>query len=539
MDFDYDYIVIGSGFGGSVSALRLSEKGYNVAVLEMGKRFGPETYAKSAWQSARHLWFPKLKLYGIFQMTWLKDVFIFHGAGVGGGSLVYANTLLVPPTRAFQDERWPDDDNWEQKLAPYYDLAKFMLGATEAKNIYPADETLRDLVDVDMGRGDTFRKHMVGVYFGESGETAPDPFFGGEGPERTGCIECGACMIGCRYNAKNTLDKNYLHLAENRGAEIIPETRVTDIRPLDEGGYEITTEQSTKLFNKPKRTFRAKGVVVSASVLGTVELLSKCKEKGSLPKLSEALGDYVRTNNEAILSVTANKNKIDYGRGIAITSGAHPDDDTHVEIVRYGKSGDAMFWLVTLLTGGGEPWPRWLRLLGNIIRHPIEFIRGYIPFGWSKYTSIVLVMQPVTSHLKLRLRNKLWGRGLDTHIDADQHVPKFMPLANQITQDLADKMEGTPHSMVLEVLGNTSTTAHILGGATMGRTPEEGVCDSKGRVYGYDNFYVADGSIVPANLGVNPSLTITALSEYIMSHVPAKEGAQPKPAPRPETIKVN
>jgi cholesterol oxidase len=538
MNYDYDYIVIGSGFGGSVSALRLAEKGYTVAVLEMGKRFNAEDFPKSTWQTKKHIWMPKFKLYGFFQMTWLKDVLIFHGAGVGGGSLVYANTLLVPPPKAFEDPRWPDDDPWEQKLAPFYDLAKFMLGATVAKNIYPSDEALRELVDEDMGCGNTFKKHTVGVYFGESGKDAEDPYFGGEGPARTGCIECGACMIGCRYNAKNTLDKNYIHLAENRGAEIIPETRVTDIKPLEEGGYEIHTEQSTRIFNKPKRTLRAKGVVVSASVLGTVGLLSKCKENGSLPNITDRLGDYVRTNNEAILSVSARGKEVDYGRGIAITSGVHPDENTHVEMVRYGSNADSMMGLMTLLTGAGKPWPRWLRLLGNIARHPLRFLSTLFLFGRSRKTNIVLVMQPITSHLKLRLKNKLWGRTIDTELTPGQDVPKYMPLANEITEKLANKMDGTPHSLNLEVIGNTCSTAHILGGATMGRSPEEGVCDHKGRVYGYDNLYVADGSIVPANLGVNPSLTITALSEYVMSHIPVNPDGEEKPAPRPKTSAI-
>jgi cholesterol oxidase len=533
-NYDYDYIVIGSGFGGSVSALRLAEKGYSVAVLEMGKRFGVDDFPKTTWQIHKHLWMPKFLLHGFFQMTWLKDVLIFHGAGVGGGSLVYANTLLVPPTEAFSDPRWPDDDSWEEKLAPHYDMAKFMLGATVAKNIYPSDEALRDLVDGDMGRGCTFKKHTVGVYFGKGGATEADPYFGGEGPERTGCVECGACMIGCRYNAKNTLDKNYLHLAENRGTEIIPETRVVDIKPLDGGGYEIFTEQSTRIFGKKKRVFRSEGVVVSASVLGSVSLLAKCKERGSLPNISDSLGDYVRTNNEAILSITSKNTDVNYGRGIAITSGVHPDDNTHIEMVRYGDGADSMRGLMTMLTGAGKPWPRWLRLLGNIFKNPIGFLKMYYPFGSSRKTSIVLVMQPITSHLKLRLKNKLWGRNLDTELTPGQDVPKFMPLANEITSSLAEKMNGTPHSLSLEVIGNTCSTAHILGGATMGRSVDDGVCDNKGRVYGYENMYVADGSIVPANLGVNPSLTITALSEYVMSHVPVNKGAELKPAPRPK-----
>ena len=534
MEYDYDYIVIGSGFGGSVSALRLAEKGYSVAVLEMGKRFTTEDFPKTTWQVRKHLWKPKWMMYGIFQITRLKDMQIFHGAGVGGGSLVYANTLLKPPAKVFKDPRWPDDDSWEEKLSPHYELAKFMLGATEAKSIYPADEALRELVDGDMGCGNTFKKHTVGVYFGESGKTVADPYFNGEGPERTGCIECGACMVGCRYNAKNTLDKNYLYLAEQRGVDIIPETRVIDIQPLEEGGYVLETEESTKLFNKKRGALRAKGVVVSASVLGTVNLLAQCKERGSLPKLSNRLGDYVRTNNEALLSISAKNDTVDYGRGIAISSGAHPDAYTHVEMVRFGNVADSLMVLTTLLTGAGKPWPRWLRLVGNIVTKPIDFLKTLWAFGQSKRTTIVLVMQPLTSHLKLRLKKKFWGAKLDTELIPGQEVPHYMPQANEITNKLANKLDGIPQSLLADVIGSTGSTAHILGGATMGSSPEEGVCDAKGRVYGYDNLYVADGSIVPANLGVNPSLTITALAEYVMSHVPDKEGATLKPAPRPK-----
>ncbi|MCH7959356.1 MAG: GMC family oxidoreductase [Candidatus Hydrogenedentes bacterium] len=534
---DFDFIVIGSGFGGAVSALRLAEKGYSVAVLEMGKRVEDEDYPKSSWQIHKFLWMPKLMLHGIFQMTWLKDVLVFHGAGVGGGSLVYANTLLIPPAAAFRDPRWPTDEDWGAKLGPYYELAKFMLGATEAKNTYPADELLRQVVEEKTGTECIAHRNTVGVYFGESGVMTDDPYYGGEGPSRTGCIECGACMIGCRYNAKNTLDKNYLYLAENRGVQIVPETRVVDLRPAEGGGYVLDTVRSTALFWKAPRAFTARNVVVSASVLGSVGLLSRCKERGSLPRLSDRLGDYVRTNNEAILAVTANDTTVDYGKGIAITSGVFPDENTHVEIVRYGRYGNSMRWLFTLMTGAGAPWPRWLRLLGNIARHPVRFLKSLSPVRWSQRTSIVLVMQPLSSHLRLRLRNTIFGKRLDTEQAEGQEVPKFIPIANEVTQRLADKMGGMPQSLTLEAVGNTSSTAHILGGVTMGRSPEEGVCDEYGRVFGYENLYIADGSIVPANLGVNPSLTITALAEYVMSNIPAKPGAEQKPAPRPEPKK--
>lgn len=537
--YDYDYLIVGSGFGGSVSALRLSEKGYRVGVLEMGKRFETEDFAKTNWNIRKYLWMPKMLLHGIQQITLLKDVLIFHGAGVGGGSLVYANTLLKPPAKAFEDRRWPTDENWDAKLDPYYDLARYMLGVTEAPEIYAADEMLREIVEKDMGREGTHFNHTVGVYFGEKqGETVDDPYFGGEGPTRTPCIRCGECMTGCRHNAKNTLDKNYLYLAEKRGCEIHPETKVTDVRPLPEGGYEIDTVRSTSVFSKRPRTFRARGVVFSAGVLGTVKLLMQCKERGSLAKLSAQLGNYVRTNSEAILGATAKNDDINYSEGIAITSGVHPDDNTHVEIVRYGQGQDFMSISTTLLTGGGPPWPRWLRWVGNNLRHPIQAFRSNRPFGWARRSAIVLVMQPVGNYMRLRMKRKLWGRGLQSELVEGQKVPTYMPIANEIAERLAEKMDGTPQSLSLEVLFNTSSTAHILGGATMSRTPDDGVCDESGRVFGYENMFVADGSIVPANLGVNPSLTITALSEYVMSSVPDNPEAEPKPAPRPAEQKA-
>jgi len=533
MSDDYDYAIIGSGFGGSVSALRLSEKGYRVAVIEMGKRWAAEDFPKSTWDARKYFWKPSLGLHGILQMTLLRDVFFLHGAGVGGGSLVYANTLIHPPPTAFEDPRWVGFD-WQKELQPFYGLAKRMLGAIESPFIVETDRILKEVAD-EMGRGHTFHRHTVGVYFGESGVKAPDPFFGGEGPERVGCVRCGGCMVGCRYQAKNTLDKNYLYLAEKRGAEVIAESKVIDIRPHQDGGYVLTLERSLG-FSHPRRTLRVKGVVVSAGSFGTVELLMRCKESGSLPKISGQLGNFVRTNSEALLAVRSRRSDVDYSRGIAITSGAFVEDNTHIEIVRYPAGSDSMTLLATILTGGDGKIPRWLRWLGNIVRHPIQFMQVHIPFGWAKRTAILLVMQPVDSYLRYIMRRRWYwpfSRKLDTSLVGDRPVPVYIPMANRVAKLMAKKMNGIAQSGLLEVLFNKASTAHILGGCPIGLTPEDGAVDPKSRLFGYDDFYVVDGSIVPANLGVNPSLTITAMAEHAMSHVPPKPGAAQKPVQLP------
>jgi cholesterol oxidase len=531
--FDYDYLIVGSGFGGAVSALRLSEKGYRVGVLEMGKRWRGEDFARSNWNIRKYLWMPKLALYGIQQITLLRDVLIFHGAGVGGGSLVYANTLLAPPDRVFDDARWPAGVDWKAALAPHFRTARFMLGVTEAPRVFAADELLRRVVQETTGRGHTFSRHTVGVYFGQPSVTAPDPFFGGEGPARTGCRHCGECMTGCRHGAKNTLDMNYLWLAERRGAVIHPETLVEDLLPQAGGGYQVRTVRSTDRLFKRRRTFTARNLVVAASVLGTVRLLLDCQRRGSLPRLSGQLGNYVRTNSEALLGVKARGSEVDYSEGIAITSGIHPDDDTHVEMVRYGAGQDFMSLLTTVLVGGGPPWPRWLRWLGTMVRHPIQALRAHSPFDWARRTSILLVMQPVSNFMRLTLRRRPWGWGLSSQVQEGIRPPTYMPLANQLAEKMAEKIGGTPGSVLPEVILNTSTTAHILGGATMGNSPEDGVCDAQGRVFGYPGLYIADGSLVPANLGVNPSLTITALAEHVMAGIPVNPAGPGQPAPGP------
>lgn len=525
--FDFDYLIIGSGFGGSVSALRLAEKGYSVGVIERGRRWRTEDFPKTNWNLRKFLWAPMVRCFGIQAITVLRDVMILHGCGVGGGSLVYANTLLIPPDRVFDDPRWRALGNWKHDLAPHYATAQRMLGVTTAICPTETDHMLREIA-VEMGRGDSVHPTQVGVYFGEPGRTVPDPYFGGRGPDRAGCTTCGGCMVGCRHNAKNTLDKNYLYLAEGLGAEVIAESEVLDIRELPGGGYEVETRKITDWLFKRRRTLRARGIVMSGGVLGTVPLLLKCKVRGSLARLSDCLGTFVRTNSEALVAATSRRTDVDYSRGIAIASGFRPDDDTHIEMVRYGRGQDFMSLLLTVMVGGGPPWPRPLRLVGEIVRRPLKFLRLCNPFGWARRTGILLVMQAIPNHMSLSLRRRwFWPfkKRVDSVWDSPEKVPKYFPIANDVAARLAAKMDGDASSGVGEVLFNLTSTAHILGGCPMAADPSQGVIDRLGRVFGYDNFYVADGSVVPVNLSVNPSLTICALSEWIMSHVPEKQPA--------------
>jgi cholesterol oxidase len=528
--FDYDYAVIGSGFGGSVSALRLSEKGYRVAVLEQGKRWTKDDFAKSSWDLRKFFWEPRLGLHGIMQMTQMRDVFFLHGAGVGGGSLVYANTLLQPPAEAFRDPQWVGQD-WQQALLPHYETAKKMLGAVPSACIVETDRLLKKVAD-DMGRGHTWHRANVGVYFGEAGKTVSDPFFDGQGPERTGCTMCGGCMIGCRVGAKNSLDYNYLYLAERMGARIYPESRVVDVRALraegrnGSAGYELTIERPLGL-RHPRRTMRVKGVVASAGSFGTVDLLMRSKERGSLPLISSQLGDYLRTNSEAILAVRSRQTEVDHSKGIAITSGVYVDERTHVEVVRYPEGSDTMSMLATVLTDDGPIFPRWMRWAKNVALRPGEFVRTLNPIGSAKGGAILLVMQPVDNHMRYVMRRSRlapWRKRLDSDRGTNKRVPTYIPIANEIAKRMAKEMDGIPQSGIIEVFFNKATTAHILGGCPMGVAPDKGVVDTKARLFGYENFYVVDGSIVPANLGVNPSLTITALAEHAMSQVPVNPG---------------
>lgn len=536
--YDYDYIVIGSGFGGSVSACRLTEKGYSVAVLEMGKRYRAEDFPKSNWNLRKYFWLPAAKLHGFFRMTLFRHVFVLSGVGVGGGSLTYANTLLVPPDRVWDDPRWKDLNNWKDVMPQFYGLAEKNLGVTENRYFGKADKMLREAAS-EQGYGETFYPTRVGVYFGKPGEKHADPYFDGEGPERTACNYCGSCMTGCHYGSKNTLDKNYLYFAEKRGAKVFAERKVVDVIPLGDAdgvqdgsaGYEIHTERSTAWFNKDRKVFRARAVVFSAGVLGTVGLLSKLK-KTSLPNLSDRLGDYVRTNSESILGVRVPESEAaDVTDGVAIGSGIYIDEHTHVEAVRYGRGNDAIGPLTTIMTHGKAGPTRILTWLATIVRRPLAFLRVANPIGLAKSTVILLVMQTLDGHLQMRRRTSRWPSwvpfvGNGQLVTEGPRPAAFIPQANDFTEKMAEKFNGVAITSITEIALNVPTTAHILGGASMGADASEGVIDARNHVFGYKNMLVCDGSMIGANLGVNPSLTITALSEHAMSHIPAKSQSE-------------
>jgi cholesterol oxidase len=524
MDHDYDWLVIGSGFGGSVSALRLSEKGYSVGVLECGRRFADAELPRSTWHLRRYFWAPRLGMRGIFRISIFKDVAIVSGAGVGGGSLGYANTLYRARRRFYEDPQWAGLADWESALAPHYDVAERMLGVVAYDEDDHADDLLREYAR-EIGVEDTYAKTRVGVFLSEPGRTVPDPYFGGAGPDRTGCLRCGRCMVGCPHGAKNTLVKNYLWLAERAGAEVLPERMVVDVRPLGapdgSDGYEVVTERPGAWLRRRRQTFTARGIVVAAGALGTNRLLATA----SLPRLSGRVGELVRTNSEAIVAVTLPPGAPDITRRVAITGSIYPDPDTHVETVVYGEAGDSISALYTLLVGDGTRVTRPLKLLRAAGRHPLTFLRLFDPRGWSRRTIIVLVMQTLDNAIALRARRTLGGGvRLQTEQDPERPIPTYMPVANHFAQWLARRTGGVAQSSFMEALANVPSTAHILGGAAIGADPSSGVVDARQRAFGYENLLVCDGAAVPANVGVNPSLTITAMAEHAMSHVPPGAG---------------
>lgn len=532
----YDYVIIGSGFGGSVSALRLAEKGYRVLVLERGKRFNDHDFARHNWDLRRYLWLPALRLFGIQQMSFFKDLLVLHGSGVGGGSLVYANVLMEPDDALFDIPGWRDLADWKAVLQPHYATAKRMLGVTPNPCLWPADHVLRDMAG-EMGRPESFRPTNVGVFFGEpgqEGQMVPDPYFGGEGPPRAGCIQCGGCMVGCRHNAKNTLDRNYLYLAEKRGATVQAESEVTRITPLanapDGARYEVAVRCSTALLNGNPRHIRARNVVVAAGVLGTLRLLFRCRDEArTLPALSDRLGHMVRTNSEALLGVTSRDDTPDYAQGVAITSVIQADAVTHVEPVRYSDGSSFIRVLSTpLLDTNGNAFQRIWGTLQAGLHHPLDFLNAKFFAPWARRSTILLIMQTVDNTLRLKPGRSIWTlfrRGLVSETNGTHTIRPDLALSNRITRAFARRSNGVPQASANETLLGMATTAHILGGVPMGRTAEDGVIDVRCEVFNYPGLYVVDGSIMPANPGINPSLTITALAEYAMSQIPEKDPA--------------
>ncbi len=526
----HDVVIIGSGFGGSVSALRLREKGYSVAVLEAGRRFTESTYAKNSWDLPNFLWAPALGCFGIQRIHVLKDVAILAGAGVGGGSLVYANTLYVPGDRFFNDPQWSHITNWKTELAPYYDQAQRMLGVEQNPTLTPSDKVMQEVAS-DMGVGDTFTLTPVGVFFGEGrGKTSNDPYFGGAGPARTGCIECGECMTGCRFNAKNTLPKNYLGLAEAAGAEVFPMTTVTHVEPRgqDHGnGYVV---RGHKTGTREAVTFTADQVIFAAGAYNTQKLLHSMKDQGILTQLSPALGRLSRTNSESILGAVSTTTATDFTEGVAITSSFYPDADTHVEPVRYGKGSNSMGLLQSLLTRPEPGRPRWQVWLRTMLAQPADVLAFMNVRRWSERTVISLVMQTVDNSLTLAGRKNRWGKWkLVTVASESTPAPTYIPVAADVVERVAKLIGGRPGSSVFENV-DAALTAHFVGGCVIGHDPKHGVIDPYQRVFNYPTLHVMDGAAITANLGVNPSLTITAQAERAIALWPNKGEDDSRPA---------
>jgi cholesterol oxidase len=516
---DFDYIIIGSGFGGSVSALRLSEKGYKVLVLEKGKWLTAKDFPTTNWHLKKWLWLPALRFFGLFKITVFRHVAILSGVGVGGGSLVYANTLPVPKKKFFRAETWADLADWEKELEPFYQIALRMMGVTPNPRLEVGDLALQNLAK-EIGKENLFQPTNVSVYFGEPGVTVEDPYFDGNGPTRTGCIFCGGCMLGCRHNAKNTLDKNYLHLAQQHGAQIQAEAEVYDVIPLDENngakGYKVKWKSSTSLFKK-KGEYICRGIVFAGGVLGTVKLLLKLRET-SLPMLSEKIGTGIRTNSESLIGVTTFDKQTVFSEGIAIGAILHTDEHSHLEPVRY--SAGSGFWriLMSPLAYGGNVFTRLIKVLLDLLEHPIENLKAFFIDDWSKRTQILLFMQTINS--TLRFSKGLFG--MKSSLDEGPAPTAFIPEAKALAERYATIVNGKATALSTETLLGIPTTAHILGGAVMGKNKDEGVIDKDNRVFGYENMYVCDGSMICANPGVNPSLTIMALAERAMSKIPFK-----------------
>jgi len=517
----FDFIIIGSGFGGSVSALRLGEKGYKVLVLEKGRRWQSSDFPKTNWNLKKYLWLPTLRFFGFMNLSFFREVFILSGVGVGGGSLVYANTHMMPNEKFFTHKIWSHLNDWKTALTPFYEKAKFMLGSAKYEKENAEDWVLKEVAE-DMRRGETYdRVDYVGVYLGDTAKEK-DPYFNGLGPMRKGCIECAGCMVGCRHNAKNTLDKNYLWLAEKYyGVKILPETQVEKIIPYN-GGYRVETKSSTNFFKKNIQNFTSTGIVVSGGVLGTLDLLLKQKFVfKTLPDISDKLGENILTNSEMLSGVVAADRKLNHG--LAISSVFNPDDHTHIELCKFPNGSGAMLRLATMAAGDGKPVVRTLKMLGNVILHPWDFLRSFFHPNVARNSLVFLIMQELPNAMTMTLRKVLWFWNLSFKNKSHERVPSYIPIGQEALYRYSKKVNGVPHNAASELFLGLPSTAHILGGCPIGKSKEEGVVDEYFRMHGYPNFYILDGSIVPCNLGVNPSLTITALSEYAMSHIQKKE----------------
>jgi len=518
----YDYIVIGSGFGGSVSSLRLAEKGYTVLTLEQGKRYNSQDFPKTNWNLAKYLWVPVIRFFGFQKLSFYKTASILSGTGVGGGSLVYANTLYMPPDEFFNNLSWQRFGDWKKILGPFYDKASFMLGRKKYKKLNIEDQFLEE-VSRDMKAHDTFDTVFVAVNIDGTDEET-DPYFEGIGPLRKGCTECAGCMVGCRQNAKNTLDKNYLWFAEKMGVEILPETRVEKISFAD-NIYHIETNRVTSFFRRRRQLFDAKGIIVAAGALGTMDLLLKQKFKyATLPHLSDKLGYELRTNAETLCAVSGAKEKLN--NGLAITSVFSPDKLTHIEVVKYPDSSNAMKWFFGLSVAGAETsLKRSVMLFVETLSHPWLFLKTFFRFNWSTHTVLFLVMQTTDNAMKMVWEKGIFGGKMKIDNSGNKKVPAFIPIGQDVMKRYAGKATGISQNILLEVFFNRPTTAHILGGCPMSDSIESGVVDKDLKVHGYPNFYITDGSVIQGNIGVNPSFTITAMAEFCMSQIPSKEGA--------------
>lgn len=524
--FDFDFLIAGSGFGGSVSALRLVEKGYSVGVLEMGRRHRFSGFANTSWQFWKYLWLPRLFCYGIQRVTFLRNALIFTGTGVGGGSLVYAGVLMEPPGAAWADPAWAGIADWKSVLKPHYDTARRMLGVTQNPKLYEADTVLRDCAR-EIGRDAHWKPADVGIYFGDPDQLKADPYFNGHGPERKGCIYCGGCLIGCRQGAKNSLDLNYLHLAERNGARVFSDRQVTLIRPLSTG-FALSTERPGRILFKEGRQFTARCVILSAGVLGTVPLLLRCKQRGTLPKLSEVLGRWVRTNGEAIIGVRTSSGRAGFSPSIADTSRLQIDGQTTVQVARYPRGSDLFALISTLLPGGRGGSSRFLRFLFTCAQSPIAFLKSLVPFGWAKQSVLLIFMRQDSSAFSLSLKRRWYwpfSKCLSSAGACGEEAERQAALtARSFARRFAARLGGYLQCAVTDALFKAPTTVHPLGGCVMGRGADEGVVDMRGRVFGYTGLYVMDASIIAANLGLNPSLTVAALAEHAMSYIPPKTG---------------